>query len=617
MQHVIYNNIYLQLKYYVFLIGFSFLWVLFSSTLNAQDPIIAKSYLDNGEFDKAQVLYEKLQEQYPSNEDYYQNLIICFKNSNNSEAIEKLIRRQIKRFPKESIYQADLGIFLKKSGDIKNGITRMEEALKNLTPRPDIIEKLAARFLRAGEFDYAVKTYEIGEKVLGKGIFGLQMAEIYLEKQDYKAATTQLIKIVEEDPRQINSVKTALSTWLDDNPEAPFNKAMQTQLIQTMQNNSMVELADLLIWLLLHQKNYELAINQAKALDKRLKENGERLYELGNTLFEFRQFDLSIKCHEYVVSKGVQTPLYIIAKYALAKVILEKTRSTFTATLEDYQVLEKLLEELLKEAPSSDEMVEADLTLCEIKAFHLDKATESKQKLLSIIENPGIKNNLRAKAKLLLANILLMQGDIWEPSLLYGQVEKDFKNDVLGHEAKFRNAKLAFFRGDFEYAQLQMEVLKAATSRLTSNDAIFLSLIIIENLGIDSLEAPLKMFARAELHAWQRNYPSALHTLDSIIIFYPERELADEVLFRKGEINIQFQRIPQAIETFEELLKTYPSSRIADAACFRLAELEEYHYKNPEKAMALYEKILTDYKGSLYTAEARKRYRLLRGDRLN
>jgi outer membrane protein assembly factor BamD (BamD/ComL family) len=35
------------------------------------------------------------------------------------------------------------------------------------------------------------------------------------------------------------------------------------------------------------------------------------------------------------------------------------------------------------------------------------------------------------------------------------------------------------------------------------------------------------------------------------------------------------------------------------------------------KAKELYEKILFDYPGSLYTTEARKRFRTLRGDMIN
>jgi len=582
-----------------------------------QDAALAKSYLDNGECDKAVVLYEKLLDREPANEEYYNALLRCYASLGNNDQAEKLMRRQVKRFPREAIYLADLGLFLKKNGDFKQGQSRMEEALKVLLPVPDRIEKLAGRFLRAGEYDWAIRTYELGEKTLGPGSFALFIAEVYHEKQDWKGAAQQLIRIVEENPARLGQVKTLLSTWLEEDAEAPFNKAMQAALIQKMQSTASPDMADLLIWLLLHQKHYDLAIAQAKALDKRLKENGERVYELGNTFAEARQYDLAVQCYEYVMNKGTGGTLWLTAKYSLARTLLALAREKFPPQKADFVYLEKLYSDLEKELPPGEESVEAALTASEILAFHLDQPAESQRRLEALLQSPFLRPHQRAKVKLLLADVLLLGGDVWEPSLLYGQVEKEFKNDWLGSEAKFRNARLAFFRGEFEYAQLQMEALKASTSKLTANDAIFLSLIIIENLGIDSVRAPLEMFARAELLAWQKRYHQALLTLDSLARFYPERDLADEVLMRKGEIFVQFGRIDEALETFETLVQRYPGSRIADGAVFRMAELEERAKNNREKAQALYEKILTDYPGSLYTAEARKRYRILRGDRIN
>lgn len=585
--------------------------------LRAQDPRLAQSYLDNGEWEKALALYEKLHEREPANQEYYNALVLCYGQLQQTENLEKLFRRQVRRFPKESVYLADLGIFLKKHGDPKGGQARLEQALRYLIPRPDRVEQLASRFLRAGEYDLAIRTYEEGDKVMGKGFFGLFIAEVFMEKQDFKAAAQQLIRMVEDDPARLNQVKTALSTWLSDNPEAPFNKALQSALIQKMQANPTTELAELLIWLLLHQKNYELAIVQAQALDRRLKEQGERVYELGNTFAEARLYDLAVRCFQYVMERGEQSPLWLTAKYALARTLLARTREKLPPDRAAYRQLEKLFTQLERELPPGEESFEAALQACEILAFQLDSGQLAVQRLENLLASPFLKPHQRAKAKLLLADVLLLLGDVWEPSLLYGQVEKDFKNDLLGFEAKFRNARLAFFRGEFEYAQTQMEALKASTSKLTANDAIFLSLIIIENLGVDSVRAPLEMFARAELHAWQKRYHQALATLDSLGRIYPDRELADEVLMRKGEILIQFAQIDQAIAAFEALLERYPQSRIADAALFRIAELEETVRRDLSKAQLCYERILTDYPGSLYTTEARKRYRLLRGDRVN
>jgi TolA-binding protein len=53
---------------------------------------------------------------------------------------------------------------------------------------------------------------------------------------------------------------------------------------------------------------------------------------------------------------------------------------------------------------------------------------------------------------------------------------------------------------------------------------------------------------------------------------------------------------------------------LADDAYFLQGEIYELHLKNKEKAKELYREFLNKFPGSVYAAEARKRYRALRGD---
>jgi hypothetical protein len=66
----------------------------------------------------------------------------------------------------------------------------------------------------------------------------------------------------------------------------------------------------------------------------------------------------------------------------------------------------------------------------------------------------------------------------------------------------------------------------------------------------------------------------------------------------------------------EEVAEFHFHDILADDAIFKLAELHHYIYADETKAMEYYEKLLTEYPGSLYVVEARKRFRALRGDNL-
>jgi predicted Zn-dependent protease len=206
---------------------------------------------------------------------------------------------------------------------------------------------------------------------------------------------------------------------------------------------------------------------------------------------------------------------------------------------------------------------------------------------------------------------------VWESTLIYSQVDKDEKDSPLGEEARFRNAKLAYYRGDFEWAQTQLEALKASTSELISNDAIELSVFIIDNLGMDTIETPMQMYARAELLMYQNKDDDALHTLDTIGWLFPGHALLDDIEYTKARVFVKRKEFDHAVPLLEDILKNYKDDLKGDDATFLLAEINEKYLNNKDKAKELYEKIITDYNSSLLVIEARKRFRLLRGDKVS
>ena len=72
---------------------------------------------------------------------------------------------------------------------------------------------------------------------------------------------------------------------------------------------------------------------------------------------------------------------------------------------------------------------------------------------------------------------------------------KEFKNDPLGHLAKFKNAQVYYFSGEYDWCQAQLDVLKASTSKLIANDALELSVLITDNYNMDTSETAMKLFA--------------------------------------------------------------------------------------------------------------------------
>ena len=205
---------------------------------------------------------------------------------------------------------------------------------------------------------------------------------------------------------------------------------------------------------------------------------------------------------------------------------------------------------------------------------------------------------------------------MWEYTLLYSQVEKKFKEDILGHEALFRNARLSYFRGDFKWAQSQFDVLKASTSRLIANDALDLSVFIMDNLGLDTSALALQTYADAELLVFQNKFEDSFTKLDELKTNFPGHELEDDIVYLKSNIYVKLRRYDEAVAGYQYILDNYPESIRLDNSLWKLANLYENQLDDKTKAQELYETLFIDYSGSILAVEARKKYRELRGDTL-
>ena len=214
-----------------------------------------------------------------------------------------------------------------------------------------------------------------------------------------------------------------------------------------------------------------------------------------------------------------------------------------------------------------------------------------------------------------MGDILLLNNQPWDATLLYSQVEIDFKNTMVGQDAKYRNAKLAYYTGDFVWAKGQLDVLKAATSQLIANDALNLSLLIGDNMVVDSTGKALKMYAQADLLLFAEEPEKALLILDSIGKKYPLNSLTPDIIMAKARLLILQKDYEGAVKQLKIIAADYSSSLWADDANFMLGDLYENQLLDKEQAKFYYQKIITDFAGSLFINEARKRFRLLRGDK--
>jgi tetratricopeptide (TPR) repeat protein len=87
-------------------------------------------------------------------------------------------------------------------------------------------------------------------------------------------------------------------------------------------------------------------------------------------------------------------------------------------------------------------------------------------------------------------------------------------------------------------------------------------------------------------------------------------------LLTKYKIEFKKKNYELAAKYLKQLLADYAVDILGDNALFYLAKLNEEQLDNKEEAMELYKRLLTTYPASLFVVESRKRFRNLRGDKL-
>jgi outer membrane protein assembly factor BamD (BamD/ComL family) len=249
----------------------------------------------------------------------------------------------------------------------------------------------------------------------------------------------------------------------------------------------------------------------------------------------------------------------------------------------------------------------------QISAFYQNDFAKADSLLNMALSIRNLPRNLAAEVKVDLANIYLFTDEVWESTLLYSQVEKEFKYDEIGFDAKLRNAQLSYYIGEFEWALAQLDVLRAATSKLIANDAMELSLLIRENNDADSSYSTLKLFSHADLLIYQRKYDDALKIFDSIRKLEFAHPLHDDIQMKRAEIALKRGNPEKALPFLEDIFTNYADELLADDALYLAAKICDQQLAQPIKAMALYEQLLLDYPSSLLVPDARKRFRELRG----
>jgi len=591
-----------------------FLFILIclcGQSLISQEDFLAKQYFEDGDFEKAVVFYEKLVAKNPMRTDYGEGLVACYQQLEQYDKAQEFL---LKALNEQNIYPTmliELGYNYTLQDLPEKATEYYEAALQKINENPNFGYGLGYRFQKYALLDYAIKAYSLAMEVNPQLDYNFQKARIYGEQGNIEQMYESYLKLISEGRASQANVLRNINDFISADAQNPNNLTFKKVLLQNAQRSPDILWNQLLSWLFVQQKQFKSAFSQEKAIYKRGGENSlRRLQGLGKLALDEQDVDTAREIFEYISQNTSDPVVALDAELNLIELDL---------MVNDEKVLDKVqskFDALVAVHGYHMETLQLQIAYAKFLTFKKNTPEPAIGILDQSLELP-LNNYSKSYIKSTLGDILVYDRKFNQALIYFSQIQKDLKNDVLGQEARFKVAQTSFYKGDFDWALTQLKVLRGSTSQLIANDAMQLSLLISDNSLEDSTQTALKKYARADFLAYQNKKKDAVLLLDDILLNHKGGKIEDEALLKQAQILMDLKDYDKAEFNYLKIVEFYANDILADDANFALAELFRNVLDEPEKAKRHYEKIIYNYQDSYYFPQARKYFRLLRGDSIN
>ncbi|MDO6810112.1 tetratricopeptide repeat protein [Zobellia galactanivorans] len=577
----------------------------------AQEDFLAKQYFNDGDFEKAVIYYEKLVEKNPRRTDYTEGLIATYQQLERYTDAEEFLLKKIQEPHVYPTLFIELGYNYTLQNRPEKAKEYYEKAISQIDQNPNYGYGIGYRFQKYALLDEALKAYNKAMELNPQLDYNYQMARIYGEQGNIEKMYVSYLNLISEGKTSKSNVLRSIDDFITADPENENNLILKKTLLQNAQKNPNILWNELLSWLFVQQKQYGSAFRQEKAIYKRMEgANTQRLNTLGNITLEDNETDTAQEIFQYIADNSADAITKLNAQLNLIDIqLLDPSEKA----LEEIQ---KQFDELIALHGYKAQTLQLQVAYANFLTFKKENPEKAVQVLKQSLELP-LNNRGKAFVKLALGDILVFDRRFNEALIYFSQIQKNLKNDVLGQNARYKVAQTSFYKGDFDWALTQLKVLRSSTSQLIANDAMQLSLLISDNSLEDSTQTSLKKYARADLLAYQNKTKEAITELDDILKNHKGEKIEDEALLKQGELLERTKAYEAAEYNYLKIIEFYANGILADDAHFKLAELYRNKLDQPEKAKTHYEKIIYNYQDSYYFPQARKNFRMLRGDAVN
>ena len=588
-------------KLFLFFIFSIFSIISFGQKSN--NYVLAESYFRNGDYEKAEKMYEKLLQKSPYNTIYLSKLTKCYQELKKFDVAEQLLKNKLKQKPNAHFLYVFLGYNFERQESIKEAEKHYDKAISSIDKKSTYGTTIDSEFKKINKLDYTVKAYEAIMKSKPNANYGLQIAQIYGEKGEFEQMFEEFINYVDKNDKHISTVKRYTSRYISNDSDDENNILFKKALLRKSASNPKNAWNNLLSWLFTKQKQYGKAFIQEKALYVRNGNNISKIVEIGDIAFENKDYDTAKECFDFVFEK--------------AELEEDKFNAIYMNLLIGIETKEENIDSRFQDVFKTYGFNKKTLPIQLAYANYLTFQKANPEKAYTILEEaiPYAANEFqKARVKMKMGEVLVYQEKFNKALIYFSQVQTKLKNNEIAQQARYKVAQTSYFKNDFEWAKAQLKVLKGSTTQLIANDAAHLFVVISDNQPKDSIATGLSKYAKADLLHLQNKNDEAVSILNEVLQEYAGQEIEDEVLYQQAKIFTQQQKFEDAINNYNKIIADDAYGVFVDDAYYHLAEIYNNEFNDSQKASEHYQKIIFDYPSSIYLVEARRKFRKLRGD---
>lgn len=580
--------------------------LLITLFVSAQNEQLAYNYYDKGEFDKAVSMLEEMYAKQPLNYAYFLKMISCYQQLKQFDKADKAIKDKMERSKLPTAY-VELGYnFQLQKNEIK-ATENYNLAIEQVVLQSNYAYSVAAAFEQRSLLQWAIKAYEVGKLGNPNLNFDYQVALLNGQMGNLDLMVEKLLDYSFSNQSNTALVQNQLTRFISEDAEGTFSEYIKKALLIRVQKAQDIYWNQFLSWYFVQQKEYGKAFIQEKAIYKRNPEGFYNIVNLAKFAMEEKENETAKTIFEFILQNTQDYGLQILAHDFIISMEMEE------ASEKEYPAIQQKIDGLVKQYGISPYTLQLQILSAHFDAFYLRQFDRAKATLESALE---LKMSPRqeSEVKMELADILVLDEKFNQAILYYAQISETLKNDEKSHEASMKMAKTSYYKQDFDWALQQVSVLKQSSSLLIANDAIEMFLLISDNSVEDSTRVALKDFSKADLLTYQNRNELALQQFKALLEKYKGDAIEDVTLFKMAQIYEKKKDYNNALVYYKNILDNHAEGIYVDEALFYSAEIYRKYLNDNDKAKPLYEKMIFEHADSIHFTEARKQFRLLRGD---